>query len=740
MQEKGLKPPGEVAAPATKLCQSCRTLGFGILCFLLGAVITTDQRAGVGIGTINLKSSIDAVKFTMVAPAPEAAKTLTAASETIAPKAADDALVAPTLKPWQVPQTAVVPNLKPWQVPKPAVAPTLKPWQVPQTDVAPTLKPWQVPQTAVVPTLKPWQVPQTDVVPTLKPWQVPQMAVAVLPSSQSNVALQTTTTSPLQPRAGDESCSWSSAIVVPNRICSQKLFAKPKRLPNAQAECQLQETCLGLMWKHKSEDSRSAELVPDADGEFWGCGGPNMAASRIDRAWSVLVRPTCSAIKGTWKIKLKGTLYTHDAWEHNEVIGYADEVWGAQTHQGNLWLTGSKVGPVVSLSQPNQDIKVVRKEFLGVDVPKFPTPIPGAKKMFLGLGKPAAPAQDGPDLQSALQCLRMTTPELRGFVYPADAEAHFEEVNRTTAMFVWKYHKWAGHDGPWIENYWIKHFGDLWKNRQPGVLLKDIFGPFIPILAPWVDTTVAQHHRYGRKTWQRFRENLRPNVLYITVSQNDEGIPARDDFQLEEIPNLLVLSAGGHGHVAVPLLKQIEKIRSEGMSMYQRKYFVSYMGSLNHSPGNVRRLMDITVTRWGKAHRKEVKVGSGNDWKEVMANSCLSLAPRGFGRSAFHIMETLQMGLVPIYVWFEKDIPWLPYPQLWKDELIGFSTLPSESHLGALLNRLAANMSRLEEMEARIRSMRTSHFLPEGIMSQIQRFMLGQPNDLRCRPLPESSH
>ncbi len=44
---------------------------------------------------------------------------------------------------------------------------------------------------------------------------------------------------------------------------------------------------------------------------------------------------------------------------------------------------------------------------------------------------------------------------------------------------------------------------------------------------------------------------LRKDVIYLAVSQDDQGI----GFQLmTSFPNILVLSAGGYGHVPIPLI------------------------------------------------------------------------------------------------------------------------------------------------------------------------------------------
>ena len=92
------------------------------------------------------------------------------------------------------------------------------------------------------------------------------------------------------------------------------------------------------------------------------------------------------------------------------------------------------------------------------------------------------------------------------------------------------------------------------------------------------------------------------------------------------------------------------------------------------------------------------------------------------------------MGLVPIHIY--SDFPWIYYGKLW--EKIGFLTNCTD--LPSLLTRIAKNESQLIPMEERIRSMRESHFLPQGVMDQISRFMTGREGggDLRCQKLPDT--
>lgn len=77
----------------------------------------------------------------------------------------------------------------------------------------------------------------------------------------------------------------------------------------------------------------------------------------------------------------------------------------------------------------------------------------------------------------------------------------------------------------------------------------------IPIFAQWVDSEVNDNshekQKYRNKVLE-FIKLLRPDVLYVTLTQNDLGLG--DLPQL--FPNILMLSAGGYGNVPLPLLKR----------------------------------------------------------------------------------------------------------------------------------------------------------------------------------------
>ena len=98
------------------------------------------------------------------------------------------------------------------------------------------------------------------------------------------------------------------------------------------------------------------------------------------------------------------------------------------------------------------------------------------------------------------------------------------------------------------------------------------------------------------------RKSLRPDVAYITVVLRAKGLVSNRGLAtnraemthiMEHIPNVLVLSSGGYGHVPVPLLRHSEELLQKPFfkPMKERELLVSYMGSDRHTPGLMRKKM-----------------------------------------------------------------------------------------------------------------------------------------------------
>jgi hypothetical protein len=347
------------------------------------------------------------------------------------------------------------------------------------------------------------------------------------------------------------------------------------------------------------------------------------------------------------------------------------------------------------------------------------------------------------DLAPTHACLRQTLPGLI-LEYPVDAEQHFEAIHAAVAPWTKvRPHKVKGFAGPWIENVWIQHFSALWEQHKhnttdantPNAALQDVFGPYVPLFLPWTDIWLSGKRSYPPELTRLLYRMLRPDVPYITVVQNDQGLPANGAFDQKRTPSLLVLSAGGYGHVPVPLFRQSEP-RNNRRPMAERQYLMSFVGSLSHAPNQLRQRMDHIAAQTIANQHANYTYYQGAHWRSIMADSCTSLVPRGFGRTAYHLIEILQMGLVPVYVY--DDISWVPYADIF--ETFGF--VAKLAHLPDLVKRIQQESSQgaLQKREQTIVAMRDSHFTPDGVMRQVHAFMLGgqHQSDLRCQPLPSS--
>ena len=404
------------------------------------------------------------------------------------------------------------------------------------------------------------------------------------------------------------------------------------------------------------------------------------------------------------------------------------------------------------------------------------------------LSKDIDPPNDPSNLMGAksngLACLRKTTPDLNLSYPSSDAEAwsHYDEVHREMGAWLqtapgFRMHGFAGYNGPWIENAWISHFQQrLERARARGRRLSAVFGPYIPLFVPFTDHWVHAGFKYPEGLVAALLRVLRSDTAYITVSQNDEGLTGKNELLMGRIPNVLVLSAGGYGHVPLPLLKQPEAMLPR-VPLKARSLLVSFVGSLDSAPNRLRHRMRDELeaaaypfgnkadsgthssqpifayrvarglpARWsaftslmpGMVERAICYMFGVDVWRDVMANSRVSLCPRGYGRSSYHLAETIQMGRVPIHIY--SDIAWVPYEKLFRRQLgfvVPISRLPSL--LQWLSNASSNATDELARRERYAKKLRESHFTLAGVLSQVSRFMLNpRISDLQCRRLPST--
>ena len=76
--------------------------------------------------------------------------------------------------------------------------------------------------------------------------------------------------------------------------------------------------------------------------------------------------------------------------------------------------------------------------------------------------------------------------------------------------------------------------------------------------------------------------------------------------------------------------------------------------------------MAVTLLEAARLTNASVYVGRpGSSFPQIMKRSRLQLNPRGYGRTSYHLAETIQLGLLPVHIF--SDVPWLPYPELLRD-------------------------------------------------------------------------
>eukprot|EP01031_Cornospumella_fuschlensis_P029649 gene29649-35787_t len=115
--------------------------------------------------------------------------------------------------------------------------------------------------------------------------------------------------------------------------------------------------------------------------------------------------------------------------------------------------------------------------------------------------------------------------------FPDDAEAHFEELKNKTACYrMQPVHEYAGYEGPWMENQFISTY----LNKPLG-----FFRGFIPLFIQWIDNQILRGRHFDY-IYSELGVLLRPNVLYLAISQGDVGLGKIGT----RYPNIFALSAG----------------------------------------------------------------------------------------------------------------------------------------------------------------------------------------------------
>ena len=323
---------------------------------------------------------------------------------------------------------------------------------------------------------------------------------------------------------------------------------------------------------------------------------------------------------------------------------------------------------------------------------------------------------------------------------PNDVEQHyFDLLNFTAPLRAVPMHTYANYKGPWLENAFISTFCC----DKP----LSYFGGYVPLFIPWTDlshTSAAKNFDsswYNRTYSRQLISMLRKDVIYLAVVQHAKGaFLDRKVVHPQDHWNILVLSGGGNGHIPIPLFLNELPFEPE-LATKPKETLFAFAGTIN---GNfeVRKKMNQTLNAISKEqHSNSIyRFYRGGKWKYVMRNSTLNLAPRGFGRTSFRLVECIQMGLIPVYLW--DDHEWAPYRG--SPAYVGsFGFSMHIDQLGDFANRTLRELARdpnylnIPERTVAMKKVRESHYTVNGLMEQIKFFVQGDAkSDLACQRFP----
>lgn len=201
-------------------------------------------------------------------------------------------------------------------------------------------------------------------------------------------------------------------------------------------------------------------------------------------------------------------------------------------------------------------------------------------------------------------------------------------------------------------------------------------------------------------------------------------------------PNILTISAGGWGHIPIPLIKG-EVPFNPPPEKFQ--YDTVFFGNIKqHSRPEAFEKMNKMFPKYNISYMIDTYT---KDWSSMLKNTRFPLAPRGFGRSSFRFSEIVQSGRAPIYVY--DDYSWLPYSGTNSSiEQYGMSVSNHDS-----MDNLARRLSMINDTVYReiyipkLLRLRED-FTYSGVIRQIAKFIENPlvGGLLRCTRIPNSQN
>ena len=318
---------------------------------------------------------------------------------------------------------------------------------------------------------------------------------------------------------------------------------------------------------------------------------------------------------------------------------------------------------------------------------------------------------------------------------PKDLEDHYMEImNLTAPLRNVSIKTYLGYSGPWLENAFINEFCC----DKP----LSFFGGLVPLFVQWTDLWHLHKERWHTLPMgKQLFSALRKDVIYLAVSQHADGIYHGSQYiRPDDNWNVLIFSGGGYGHAPIPLFMHEQRYEAFNQTAIQYLFVFAGTGRTKYV---VRKKMTEVLKNLSNSDPSiSVKFYNGDLWQKVMRSGSLNLAPRGYGRASFRIVEAIQMGLIPVYLYDDYD--WSPYKGT-PAHVSNFGYALNISNFDTFVQQIAIERNKnparflamLEEKHAKLLRFRDSHYTMSGLMKQIRYFVQNDSrSSIGCQEFP----
>ena len=258
----------------------------------------------------------------------------------------------------------------------------------------------------------------------------------------------------------------------------------------------------------------------------------------------------------------------------------------------------------------------------------------------------------------------------------------------------------TNHQNP-PHNYQIfeEYFYNRFSQERPKTKRK-----YLPIC--WTNYYVSKNYcKDDMSDIQDYLNSLDRGKKYFTVCQWDDGIRNNTDGL-----DIFVYASGGVGDYAYPLNCMPHGTQDNP----HRTILASFIGVIR-GRHPVRESMYHQL-----AHLDNIFISESSTFEkfqQVLTQSIFALCPRGYGRTSFRICESLEAGIIPVYIY---DEPWIPFEDELDFEEYGVLCSVNELPLlHAKLSKIAGDTEQIQHLTTRGGEVYRDYYSFEGCYEQI---------------------